>query len=102
MEDGWEGGWKGGGSLSGFEFYFLVTLASLSLLTSETLPVFWVLVRGVAMAETGCLHPQTHGSYWLPEELVHGWQHVGWEGLGCWWDPGWGGLLAQCRGQRVG
>lgn len=40
MEDGWEKGWKEGGFLSGFEFYFLVTLASLSLLTSEALPVF--------------------------------------------------------------
>lgn len=78
MEDGWEKGWKEGGFLSGFEFYFLVTLASLSLLTFEALPVFWVLVRGVAMAEMGCLHPQTHGSCWLPEELAHGRQHVGW------------------------
>lgn len=46
MEDGWEKGWKEGGFLSGFEFYFLATLASPSLLTSEALPVFWVLVRG--------------------------------------------------------
>lgn len=60
--------------------------------TSEALPVFQVWVRGVVMAENRLASvPKSIAHCCDPGVLVHGWQCVGWEGLG--WlvvVPAWG------------